>query len=290
MRTFFTGTLLMLYTFGLRAQESVQTFLPGLVSTDKIEYYTTFSPDGLDLYFVRRDAKWGDFNDKTPGHIYKSHFNKGQWSQPKVAPFSGTYSDGAPFISQDGRWFFFTSNRPYEGKKGSGSDIWVMKKKGNGWTKPKPMGGDINSPGTEYSPVLTTSGNLYYASMRAGSIGQGDIFSCRFKEGNCYRSINEGRAINTKTGEWNVFVAPDERYMIFEASGRIANRDNGDLYISFRKNGAWQPAQFMEALNTKGSDLAVRLSADGKWLYFAQSHDGEVDIKQVSVDVIKAYR
>ena len=290
MRTFFTGLICFFNTALLLAQHEVTTYLPDVVSTDQIEYYTTFTPDGLHLYFVRRDATWGDFNDRTPGYIYESHFIDGQWSTPQIADFSGTYSDSAPFISTDGRWFFFTSNRPYDGKQGTGPGIWFMESTNAEWSKPQPMRGGINSAGTEYSPVLANSGQLYFASTRKGGLGQGDIYRCQFSEGICKDIQNLGKAINAPSGEWNVFVDPDETYMIFEASGRIQGRDYGDLYISFRKEGIWQKAQFLKEMNSEGSDLAVSLSRDGKWLFFAQSHDGEVDIKRVSVRVIEAYR
>jgi len=274
----------------LRAQDQLEVFLPDLVSTDLIEYYTAFMPDGSQLYFVRRNARWGDFNDKTPGHIYMTEKSHGEWKEPQPAGFSGKYSDGAPFISADGKYFFFTSKRPSPEKNTPDTDVWFMTQTDNGWSSPALLSGNVNSARTEFSPVLTKSGNLYFASMRAGGFGQGDIYVCRFDGSACHNAQNLGENINTSTGEWNVFVDPDETYMIFEASGRIPDRDNGDFYISFRKNGQWQPAVFMESLNTTGSDLAARLSPDGKTLYFAQSHNGEVDIKSVSINVIEQYR
>lgn len=269
---------------------AIEVFLPDLVSTDIIEYYTAFTPDGNSLYFVRRNARWGDFNDNTPGHIYTTEFKAGKWKKPELADFSGEYSDGAPFISGDGKYFFFTSKRPREDKKTVDTDIWLMTQTSSGWSAPVPLSGDINSDKTEFSPVLTDSGNLYFASMREGGFGQGDIYVCKFDGTSCNEPQNLGSKINSPTGEWNVFVDAEETYMIFEASGRIPGKDNGDFYISFNENGVWQKAIYMDILNTAGSDLAARLSPDGKRLYFAQSKDGEVDIKSVSIDVIEQYR
>lgn len=274
----------------LQGQDSIEIFLSDLVSTDIIEYYTAFTPKGDRLYFVRRNARWGDFNDKTPGHIYMTEQYQGEWKEPQLAGFSGQYSDGAPFISKDGRYFFFTSKRPNTEKEEPDTDIWFMTQTATGWSIPSLVSGDINSDQTEFSPILTESGNLYFASMREGGFGQGDIYVCRFDGKTCDNVQNVGKHINSPTGEWNVFVDSEETYMIFEASGRIPGRDNGDFYISFRKNGQWQPAAFMDALNTTGSDLAARLSPDGQTLYFAQSHDGEVDIKSISINVIEQYR
>ncbi|MCE7994301.1 MAG: hypothetical protein HEP71_20110 [Roseivirga sp.] len=269
---------------------AVDVFLPDLVSTNIIEYYTAFTPDGNKLYFVRRNAEWGDFSDKTPGHIYTTEYIAGKWQRPQMASFSGEYSDGAPFISGDGKYFFFTSKRPREDKRTEDTDIWFMTQTSSGWSTPEPLSGTINSKKTEFSPVLTDSGNLYFASMREGGLGQGDIYVCKFDGMRCNQTQNLGGQINSPTGEWNVFVDRAETYMIFEASGRISGKDNGDFYISFRQNGIWQKAIYMDVLNTEGSDLAARLSPDGKTLYFAQSTRGEVDIKSVSIEVIEQYR
>lgn len=289
MKGFLFATFLLLSTAVTAQQYKISTLFPNLVSTDRIEYYGTATYFNNSFYFVRREGTWGDFNNKNPNVIYRMERKKGGWTTPEVAEFSGRYSDSAPFVSTDAAYLFFTSNRPYANKKGKGSDIWFMIRKNSFFGGPFLLKG-LNSSGTEYSPVLTKSGKLYFASTGHGGLGQGDIFSCDFSRDGCTNIQNLGEAINSPTGEWNVFVDPDETYMIFEASDRIPGRENGDLYVSFRKNGQWQPAQFMDTLNSDGSDLAARLSADGKWLYFAQSHNGEVDIKKVSVRVLDQYR
>ena len=275
-------------SFTVTAQE-IKTFAPDIISTDIIEYCATFSGENS-VYFVRRDARWGDFNDKTPGHIYSSDKQGNSWSEPKLAPFSGTYSDSAPFISPDGQYFFFTSNRPDSDKSSEKADIWLMTQTGDGWSAPTRLDNSINTAGTEYSPVLTKSGNLYFASTGHNPIGQGDIFICEFNGKGCDNVQNLGAAINSPKGEWNVFVDWEETFMIFEASERPPYHGYGDLFISFRENGNWTKAVNMKALNTEGSELAVRLSPNGKTLYFAQSKDGDVDIKMVDAGVIENYR
>lgn len=290
MKYFLLCTYLICLSPQLLAQKTPTTFLPGVISTEKIEYYSAFDPVDQSLYFVRRNAVWGDFNDKTPGFIYFIREKEGEWQTAEIASFSGQYSDGAPFISEDGKHFFFTSNRPHETKEGNGADIWLMEKVNGFWSTPRPLMGNVNSQGVEYSPVLTRSGRLYFASTGLGGLGQGDIFSCDFDANGCNNIQNLGEAVNSPTGEWNVFVDPEETYMIFEASGRIYGRDYGDLYISFRKEGVWQKAQYLQEMNSEGSDLAVRLSLDGKWFYYAQSEGGRVDIKRISSSVIEKYR
>lgn len=51
-----------------------------------------------------------------------------KWSEPKVASFSGEYSDANPFISHDGSWLYFVSKRPIylTNKAKSDWDIWSV--------------------------------------------------------------------------------------------------------------------------------------------------------------------
>ncbi len=49
--------------------------------------------------------------------------------------------------------------------------------------------------------------------------------------------VNLGDAINTEGSEYEPYIAPDESYMIFMAA-RPDDLVNGDLYISYNRDGA----------------------------------------------------
>lgn len=118
----------------------------------------------------------------------------------------------------------------------------------------------LNSEGYEASPQISAPGALYFASMRDGGRGQGDIyFAKRVNDG--WEIETLGPEINSPTGEWNLALSPDGKVMVFESSGRPTNRTvSGDLYLSCMKAGKWQPAIPMHALNTDGSDLDFRFT------------------------------
>ncbi|MCP5049252.1 MAG: hypothetical protein GY940_18930, partial [bacterium] len=269
-----------------------EVFEKGIISTDAIETNSAFTPDGKTVYFTRRAGKWGDFKNKAKGVIYLSNFEKGKWQTPRIASFSGDFSDSDVGISPDGGTLFFTSDRPLMkgGEVKKDKDIWMCKKTSGGWGDPIHLGNTVNSAGTEYSPVTANNGNLYFASTRPGGLGQGDLYMCRFVKGKYQEPVNLGERINSKTGEWNLYVSPDESYIIFEASGRKENKSvPGDLYLSFRRNHQWSKPANLEELNTTGSDLMPKVSPDRKYLYFSGSgnlQSTDTDIYRIDLSVI----
>jgi Tol biopolymer transport system component len=44
--------------------------------------------------------------------IYTSKQEHGKWSAATPAEFSGNHSESGPFVSPDGRWLYFVSERP----------------------------------------------------------------------------------------------------------------------------------------------------------------------------------
>jgi Tol biopolymer transport system component len=88
-------------------------FAPGIVSTEKNELNSVFTPDGKEFYFSSFD----------PGRGYTIMVMKesaGGWTSPRTASFSGRYSEVDMFITHDGKYFFFTS-----GRKGNHDIYWV---------------------------------------------------------------------------------------------------------------------------------------------------------------------
>jgi len=231
----------------------------------------TFSPDGQTAYWFAWDGDWGSSSagQKT---IFKATRHGRGWTQPLAMPFTGNHSDEDPFVSPDGRWLYFVSARPpHEGGEKSNSDIWRYN-----LDEPNTLERlAINSLATEFSPVVTDSGALYFASSRKGGPGQGDIYRADTEENGFGEPVVLGSAINSATGEWNVWVSPDETRMIFEASQRSTNISvAGDLYYSTRTASGWSAAKPLEGFNSNGSDLLPRLHPDGQTLFYTTAPIG----------------
>jgi len=101
-------------------------FAPGIISTGDYESHATFTPDGREMYFLKMAPTFSRWS------IFVSRYKDGSWSPPEIAPFSGQYQDADPYITADGKHFYFISDRPVEagGERQSHHDIWVRDKAG----------------------------------------------------------------------------------------------------------------------------------------------------------------
>ncbi|MDH3903705.1 MAG: hypothetical protein OES90_10845 [Xanthomonadales bacterium] len=231
-----------------------------------------FSPDKNSAYWVAWNGFWGS-KATSRRVIYESHRQGDTWTTPTPSPFTANYSDDDPFVSPDGRWLYFVSDRPAdESDTSTDGDIWRY-----GLDEQHRLERlKINSKAAEYSPVITLSGTLYFASARKGGAGQGDIYRALPTAEGFLEVDALGPSTNSSTGEWNVWVAPDESELIFEASSRSTNiSESGDLYYSWNTPGGWTAAVPISTLNSSGSDLLPRLHPDGQTLYYTTAPIGK---------------
>jgi hypothetical protein len=231
-----------------------------------------FSPDAKSAYWVAWNGAWGS-KPTSRRVIYMSHLLSDSWTPPTPVPFAGSHSDDDPFVSPDGQWLYFVSDRPADDSNtGADGDIWRYK-----LNQPHVLERlSINSESAEYSPIVTASGALYFASAREEGAGRGDIYRA-LPSGEGFQQAHAlGPSINSSTGEWNVWVSPDESEMIFEASSRSTNISaSGDLYYSWNTPAGWSIAVPIDALNTSGSDLLPRLHPNGQTLFYTTAPLGK---------------
>ncbi len=254
-------------------------FEPYLISTElKGEYGITFSPDGTEALFTRRDFQHQPFMK-----IYYTKFKDGQWEEPRVVSFSGKYEDNDPMFTPDGKAVLFGSKRPVTAgeKEKKDFDIWMVERTSKGWGTPRHLGDAINTE--QYDELYATMSRdrtIYFASNRPASFGLNDIYRAKFVNGAYQPAENVGASINTQHREANPFIAPDGSYLIFY-SDRPGGYGMVDLYISHYKDGKWTRAVNLgEPVNSVTQEFSPFVSPNGKYLFFAR---GKVaDIYQVS--------
>lgn len=242
-------------------------FAEGVVSTGEYESHPAFTPDGRTLYFVRSTPEFTDWK------IYVTNYSDGRWSAPKLAPFSGKHRDADPFITADGKRFYFISDRPVAGKPKEDMDIWVMdREKDGGWSEPRNLGAPMNTAASEWFPTVAANGTLYFGSSRTGGHGKTDLYRSVYKDGKFGEPENLGPNVNSAADEFEPCVAPDESFLVFMALGRKDSRGGGDLYISYQKDGKWTPAKNLgPKVNGPGLEISPYLSPDGKYLFFSSA-------------------
>ena len=243
-------------------------FLPGIVTSDSLDFNAAFSPDGKRFYFSRSSrGKW---------MICMTELKDGSWSKPQLASFSEPeYSQADPFITSDGT-VYYISNRPrHAGDTIPDFDIWFVRPlSDSAWTEPENLM-SINTDSTEYYVSLASNGNLYFASNREGTIGSHDLYVSQFVDGSYTTPMNLGPAINSDKMEHDPMISPDERYLIFTSVNRADSFGEGDLYYSeFTSQGSWEPAKNMGSLfNTPTYEYCAFITPDNRYFFYSSNFD-----------------
>jgi hypothetical protein len=259
-----------------------QMFAPDFISTEEHEFGSVFNAEGTEFYYavdiIRKPV------------IRYSKLTDGVWSAPETILSHEKYGYNDPFLSPDENRLYFISKRALDGMGDlKDHDIWYVERENDGWSEPINAGSNINSEGNEYYISFTKEGTMYFASNinTTEKEPNHDIYYSRFINGEFQKAIRLGDAINTDNYEADVFVAPDESYLIF-CSTRPGGLGRGDLYISFKNtDGTWSMAVNMgEAVNTEHHELCPFVTADGKHLMYTSDQD----IYWISTEIINQIR
>ncbi len=240
-----------------------QPVAPGTAFTPYNEKTPTHAIDRKSVYFAI------EFEDRHAIAFFERVNNS--WTDPEIAPFSGTYSDLDPMFSPDGNRLYFSSNRPIgEGAVIKDYNIWYVDKTDDGWGQPVMLSKAINKWADERYPCAVADGSIYFSASydKAGG-GKQDVFVSRFVDGAYQEAELIGDSISTAYNEFAPFVLPDERFILFSASGRDDSYGGSDIYISFRhENGTWRPAFNLGLqINTVADDYAPRISHNSSLLF-----------------------
>ena len=250
--------------------DTVELFAPGIVSTEKAELNAIFTPDGLRFYYSINE-------DEGEVQIMEMIQSDGVWSTPHPASFSHPAGDVDPFVSPDGNQLFFGSMRPRPGSEEPEESwqIWMAEWEGDDWGNPVFLGPEINSGTRQIYPAVTSDGTLYFQSQREGTLGGSDIFVSRLVDGEYTDAVNVGPPVSSEYDEGDVFVAPDESYLIFVSRDRPGGFGSGDLYITFRQDDeSWSDAVNLgESINTDQYDYCPVVSPDGRYFFYTYSGD-----------------
>jgi Tol biopolymer transport system component len=258
-------------------------FAPGKVSTsEQFEFGAVFSKDKSEFYYAVF------INGRAETRMMK--FEAGKWTSPVTILSHDVYSYNDPFLSPDEKRLFFISDRPLTGKGAKKDyDIWYIEHVSGKWSEPVNAGKNINSGKNEYYVSFTSTNKMYFSSNIADKTGTNnyDIYCAEFRSGEFQSATKLGPNVNSTHYEADVFVSPDESYLVF-AANRPGGLGSGDLFVSFRDaNGKWTPSQSLgNTINTETDDFCPYVTPDGKYLFYASRGD----IYWVSTDVIKKLR
>jgi Tol biopolymer transport system component len=222
-----------------------EIFAPGIISRPGYFEHSAaiFTPDGKEVYWSAKP------NDQRYYKIYFMKMVDGIWSTPEIAAFCKANEYYQQFtLSPDGKKLYYTN----------GEKLLYVEKKNNGWSLPLDVPSVINAYKDANICCVTNNGSIYFIS-RPGY----DVFVTGLLNGNYTRPERLGKQINSDdTRENSVYAAPDESYMIIEATKDAATCE---LFVSFRmKDNSWSERKKLPI----NWGRLPHVSPDGKYLFF----------------------
>jgi len=184
------------------------------------------------------------------------------------------YNEYFPGVTIDRKFLFIT--REINGNE----DIYWSELDSPGkWKKALNLGPDFNSPMNEGNASPSADGKYIFFTMcnRENGFGSCDIYFSRIENGKWKEPKLLDRPLNSISWETQPCISADGRYLYF-ASSREGSLGNSDIFRSewdFEKNKFLNPINLGSKINTKGTEEAPFIHADGKTLYFiSNEHPG----------------
>lgn len=201
-------------------------------NTPANESSQTISSDDHYLFFMRSDNRSENGWARGGCDLYLAYRTTADspWSVPESfgATINTPAFEGMPSLSPDIHDLYFVSNRP--GGYG-GLDIWVAHFHFGLWQMPVNLGPEINTPGNETAPFISSDNKtLYFASTGHPGLGGSDLFVSKMSDDkkSWSAAVNLGVPINSSADDHSIFVCPNGTETYF-ASDR--NNADGDLDI-----------------------------------------------------------
>jgi TolB protein len=215
-----------------------ELFAPDIASTSHSEVRLTIDSDGRTALWFSRDRPGG-----AGGYdIWMSRRTASGWAPAAPVPFNSPGRDFDPAFSRDGRFVFFSSDRP--GGLG-GDDVWRVAVTRAGFGKPVNLGSAINSAGREWAPMLSPEGStLLFSSDRPGGAGQQDLYTARATSRGFAPAVRLPGTLNTKGYEFDATFLRDSRTIVYAHAPDIA-KDRIDLFVSAPRDGRYDEGHLL---------------------------------------------
>jgi hypothetical protein len=270
------------------------------------DYQPFISKDGLSLYFSLLEGP----TQNSPQDIWvsKRDAKSDPWGTPqRLGPSVNSAAiDGNAFVTVDGHWMYFNSNRKMPDANGvvpfGLNDIYVAHRQNkrqdfgpDGWQDAVNVGAGVNTSFGEAGPFVledevTGVTTMYFTSNRIG-LGGNDIYASTLQADGTFGPAQLVSEVSSRYNDQHPSISRDglEMYFMSDRSGSTPNPDSGvsgppgepsfDIWVSTRlsTSDAWGTPQNLDAfnqalggpaINSPFHDGAPSLSFDGRTLYF----------------------
>lgn len=235
--------------------------LRGSVNTEFQEFSPSLTPDGKTLYFYsKRDRR--KYTD-----IFKSNLKPdGTWDFPQeVKEVNSEFDDQSPFITADGKYLFFSSNRDGSweakldnGKIGVSRDIFYSEWNGKTWGDPIPLPVEINTDMIEENPHFMGD-TLLFTRYPFSKPELARIYISKRKGKEWSPAVALGLPVNDKNATIAASFSHDQK-TIFFASNREGGFGGFDIY-----SASWNGSKVEGKIENLGKDF----NTDGDEAYFS---------------------
>ena len=133
---------------------------------------------------------------------------------------------------------------------------------------------------------MALDGTVYFASDRERGLGRSDLYKATpGPSGYAVESL--GPALNTERSEPDVFVDPQQRFIIFARTDDPKGYGGDDLWLSIQTEDGWsEPQNLGPEINSPEYEYGPALSADGRILYFTSHRDGDADLFEIGAEEV----
>jgi outer membrane protein OmpA-like peptidoglycan-associated protein len=211
-------------SYYIQMRWSIARPLTQKINTESNEFINSISADANILVL------FGNYIDQLGrGDNFYVEKIKSGWSDIMhyPEPVNSKWWDADAYLTADGQAILVSSERPgnvgefhkkgdyYHGMYWGNTDIWVVLREGDGWSKTAiNLGTVINTPYTERSPFLHPDGKtLYFSSDGHPGLGKSDVFkSVRLYDSSWTQwstPLNLGKEINTPEEDWGYKITTD---------------------------------------------------------------------------------
>ncbi|WP_286130538.1 OmpA family protein [Solirubrum puertoriconensis] len=247
------------------------------LNTFRFQYFPAVTADNRFLVFTARKTADSD-EDIVVSRLEKD----GSFGDPALisAAINSQFNEGAGTISGDGKTLVFAScDRP--GAVGN-CDLYISRRTGNAWSKPRNLGRNVNSTNWDSQPTLSADGRtLYFTSDRRGGQGKEDIYVTTLQEdGTWSLARNLGAPVNTPGKDMAPFIHASGTTLYYVTDG-LVGMGGLDIYKSSLTGGKWSvPQNLGYPLNTYENEASLFISSDNRRGFCSRTRPAEAAVAE----------
>lgn len=184
----------------------------GVVSTPATEGRATVSPDGQRIVWGSTDRAGGAGG----ADLWEARLVQGRWQEARPLAINSAADDADPAFSANGRWLYFSSDRP--GGLG-GRDLYRAAVREDGsFGAVENLGPGVNGQGHDAAPAPDLDGRaLLFASDARGGAEGWDLYAARW-EGSAFAGRRPVAGVNTRADEIDAVWLEGGKAIVFTRS------------------------------------------------------------------------